>query len=86
MIYQINNTDNNKSYTLKKGDEIKINLVENPTTGFQWHFINIDKNIFKITKDEYSVKGDGIGGGGIRSIELKAKDKGESKVELKNYK
>lgn len=86
MIYDISEKDNNKSYALKRGDLIKLSLEENPTTGYKWQIVNIDKNILTITNDKYQIQSEGIGGGGIRNIEFKALQKGDTKIELKNFK
>ena len=35
-ILKLTQADDNKSFSLHKGDELVIHLEENPTTGYRW--------------------------------------------------
>lgn len=84
MKYKLSNSDNNKNISLQKGDEIIITLEENPTTGYRWHWTDLDKKIFEIEKDDYEIHSDAIGGGGVREFKLKARKTGKATIELIN--
>ena len=43
-IFEISNTMTNKyEFEVKKGEEFALKFESNPSTGFSWHFLNLDE-------------------------------------------
>lgn len=76
----IDTTFNGKKILAKKGDVIKVQLAENPTTGYLWKIKSSDDKHLKIKKEEYEISGEAIGAGGIRSLHLEVISKGISEL------
>ena len=81
------NTDD-KVIDAKSGDLIRINLAENPTTGYKWKFENpFEKNngVYSVQMDDFSqeVAQEGMAGAkGTRTIVIKAEKAGSDNFEL----
>lgn len=48
------------------GDTFRVELAENPTTGFRWHLQSAVGPALRILKDSFETSADGYGSGGIR--------------------
>ena len=81
------NTDD-KVIDAKIGDLIRINLAENPSTGYKWKFENpFEKNtgIYSVQMDDFSQESsqEGMAGAkGTRTIVIKAEKAGSDNFEL----
>ena len=81
------NTDD-KVIDAKSGDLIRINLAENPSTGYKWKFENpFEKNtgIYSVQMDDFSQESsqEGMAGAkGTRTIVIKAEKAGSDNFEL----
>ena len=63
---------------------IRIELKENPTTGYRWQIDEIDSDAIKQVETSFRLSpGVGIGGGGTRILRLRAANSGEYRVRLK---
>jgi inhibitor of cysteine peptidase len=75
----VNLTENatGTTITIHVGDEIQINLQENPSTGYQWNYSVPDA--FSVTEDKYiAMEGSGlVGQSGTHVWLLKAEKKGK---------
>jgi inhibitor of cysteine peptidase len=72
------------SFEVQEDDVIIVRLPENPTTGYRWAFEDINQEILEPERSDFSLRPDaGIGGGGERSLTLRAKRSGRAHVELK---
>ena len=72
------------SFEVQKDDVIVVRLPENPTTGYRWAFEEVDGKILEREGSDFALRSDaGIGGGGERSLTLRAKRAGMAHVELK---
>lgn len=75
--------DSKSIITLNKGQTLKIELDENPTTGYVWQLKGIlDSNSLKLVKDEYKVASDKLGAGGKRIFIFNALGRGECAIEI----
>ena len=74
--------DRDRTLTVKAGDTFKVNLKENPTTGYLWEVIQPETGrVLKLAdKDEYVRDSEAIGSGGIRAFEFVAEKKGKEEV------
>ena len=63
----ITQADRGKTFTVRRGDAIVINLAENPTTGYEWAIDKINSKVIELQNSEFSLpKNAGVGGGGER--------------------
>jgi predicted secreted protein len=77
-------TDNGKTYTVTRNQVVKIQINENPTTGYQWE-PSVSSGI-QIIDDSYQASTSGrMGAGGIRTWTLKMTAAGDQEFNA-NYK
>ncbi|OPY29935.1 MAG: Chagasin family peptidase inhibitor I42 [Methanocella sp. PtaU1.Bin125] len=78
-MQSFNQTDNGKTITVKPGETIKIQLDENPTTGYSWAF-NATPGL-TIAQDVYhEPDSDLVGAGGVHEWQIKATGTGNQQV------
>ena len=82
---KVNKNYHDKEIYLKKGKIFEIHLEENPSTGYEWHFFQLDKDLFEIISIEKQPKSKFIGAPVISIWEIKALKSGESKIIMKYY-
>ena len=76
--------DSGKSVDVGPDDLVIVQLAENPTTGYRWAIDALDPDTIAVEGSSYAVPpGAGIGGGGGRTLTLKAVKPGTSRVQLK---
>ncbi len=79
-------TDSGKTLHLRQGEVFKIDLPENPTTGYAWGFLTEPKRsnvIVEVNSEFIAKKGPMLGAGGRRIFTYKAQETG--KVELRGF-
>lgn len=74
----IDKTHHGKKIVTKKGDTIKVQLAENPTTGYQWEINLMDDKHLKSTQKEYDMSGEAFGAGGMKTFYLEVINEGTS--------
>jgi inhibitor of cysteine peptidase len=78
--------DKGKSITVHIGDEIIINLPENPTTGYRWAIDKMDATVLVSQNPTFSsTPGGAIGSGGTRTFTFIAKQPGTVHLQLKRW-
>jgi inhibitor of cysteine peptidase len=75
--------DKGKAITVHQGDQIVINLQENPTTGYRWAVDKIDNAIIPDQVGYTQSPSGSIGSGGRRSFAFEAKGLGTAHLQLK---
>ncbi|WP_026899126.1 protease inhibitor I42 family protein [Daejeonella oryzae] len=81
---EIGEKDDGANLDLQAGDRIKIELNENPTTGYLWEIGNINVKDLKIIGNEFKTPdGNAAGAGGLRKMvfEVIKKSKGDLVLE-----
>ncbi len=78
----IDKTFNGKTVEGKKGDVIKVQLTENPTTGYLWDIKFLNDKHLHLTEKHYETTGNTIGSGGTKDIYLEIIAKGSSELQL----
>lgn len=78
----INKTLNEKKIQVKKGDVIKLQLAENPTTGYLWKINSIDDNHLNYTENKYEISGEAIGAGGMKNFYFEVISEGTSELQI----
>jgi inhibitor of cysteine peptidase len=77
----VNETQNNATVSMTKGNFITIRLAENPTTGFQWNLTTTPG--LSIVSDEYvpsDTSGKLVGSGGTHTWNISTEMIGDQKV------
>jgi inhibitor of cysteine peptidase len=78
----IDKTQHGKKVVTKKGDVIKVQLAENPTTGYQWEINSIDDKHLKSTENKYEMSGEAVGAGGMKTFYLEVNEEGISELHI----
>ena len=82
----ITEIDQGKTFRVRSGDVIVINLAENPTTGYRWEINTIDSNIIELQNSEFSPpKNTILGSGGERIYTFKTKATGIARLQFKEW-
>ncbi len=82
----ITQADRGKTFTVRRGDAIAIELAENPTTGYRWAIDKIDSQVLELQNSEFSLpENAGIGGGGERIFTFRTKATGITRLQLKEW-
>ena len=74
---------NGGSVSAKRGDTLKVQLPEIPTTGYRWTVGSVDTKILALTEDEYHPGGEGIGAGGLRVFRFALTSAGHTNLQCK---
>ncbi len=64
------------------GQKFKINLQENPTTGFRWNPISSGEPVCKLLDNSFDVGRDSLGKGGSHSWLFQVVKEGSGKIEF----
>lgn len=77
--------DNGKEVEASLGTQVRIDLPENPTTGYRWSLSDFKSEALALKSDDYAPNHpSSMGGGGIRQFLFEARSPGKSKLCLKN--
>ncbi len=72
--------DNGRTLTLRVNDTLRVELAENPTTGFVWSAAATDPVVMALAGDTFQAAGSGIGAGGHRVFHFKAQGRGNASI------
>ncbi len=81
----VSREDNGRVVVVRVGDTISVHLPENPTTGYSWAIDSIDAKRLEADAPTYHGEGAGLGAGGARRWNLRARTPGRARVELKRW-
>lgn len=77
--------DNGKTVSIPVGQRFRLELEENPTTGYRWSVPEFDQKCLVLESNEYTPAGGaGIGGGGVRQFGFAVKSPCRTKIHLMN--
>jgi inhibitor of cysteine peptidase len=62
----IDQTQNNASVEIAVGDSLRVQLSENPTTGYRWQLLTNGTPTLHLVRDDFEASASGPGGAGIR--------------------
>ena len=74
---------NGGTVSAKVGDVIKLELPENPTTGYRWAVGTVDTKILVLERDDYQPGGQGIGSGGVRLLRFGTRGRGSAGLQCR---
>ena len=85
MAVMLTEANNGTSVEARQGDEIVVQLRENPTTGFRWHVERVN-GILEQETDAYRPDREmRFGSGGVREFRFRGKAAGTARLELKHW-
>jgi inhibitor of cysteine peptidase len=83
---QLTAKDSGSNQTLAVGQELRIALDSNPTTGYMWSVDGaIPEQLSQTGDSEFKETSAAIGAGGIETWSFKAKSTGEGRLKLKYW-
>jgi inhibitor of cysteine peptidase len=62
----IDQTQNNASVEIAVGDSLRVQLSENPTTGYRWRLLTNATPALHMVQDDFEASASEPGGGGIK--------------------
>ncbi len=84
--HTLTQADDGTTVTVQKGDEIIIQLPENPTTGYQWEANPFDESRVRLVRSVFAPAGHAApGAGGIHTFTMIAQDTGIISIAFKNW-
>jgi predicted secreted protein len=81
-MVEIDRSYDGREVELGVGDVVKLNLAENPTTGYRWAFTAQPEPACKIVSDTFESGRDAPGAGGTHRWQFQAVSSGTGSVEL----
>lgn len=76
--------DQGKTVVAHVGDQITLQLDENPSTGYQWSIVQTDNQVLELQHSTYTPTPSGlVGSGGTRLFTFVAKKPGTVHLQLK---
>lgn len=84
-VYVAYEADSGRSVTMRAGDELRVILAENRSTGYLWSVVTNDEDVLAQDGDpSYVVKGNAIGAGGEATFTFRAAGPGTSALLMIN--
>jgi inhibitor of cysteine peptidase len=78
----IDQTQNNASVEIAVGDSLRVQLSENPTTGYRWQLLTNISPTLRLIRDEFEASASGPGGGGVRYWIVQAEQFGTAALSM----
>ena len=82
MLHRIDRRASGSALSIALDDELRIELVENPTTGYRWH-VDQAGDVLEPTDSVYSRSGTGVGAGGRRTLGFRPVRAGTALLRLR---
>jgi inhibitor of cysteine peptidase len=64
------------------GEQVELELPENPTTGYRWQVRAVGSPVLEAEGDSFQAAGGAVGAGGMRRLRFRAAQAGSADVEL----
>lgn len=81
--FAVANGENDRTVLIAVGDVVKIELPENPTTGFRWQVMSAGDGVLSLRSDDFAASPDpAIGAGGLRRFRWSAVGAGTARLRL----
>jgi predicted secreted protein len=77
--------DDGRSVDVDQGDEVVIELPENPITGYRWAVVPTHEPLLSLVRTDSALVSGGIGAPSVRAFTFKANVSGSAQIELKNW-
>jgi inhibitor of cysteine peptidase len=75
--------DSGRDVSVALGDELRVSLKENPTTGYGWSVLPMRPAVLELEDSAFTLGRDaGVGGGGRRTFRFRAAAVGRAVLDL----
>ena len=75
----------NRTFDVRVGTPVAIQLAEQPATGYRWSVEDVDEALLRATGSDFaSAPTRGVGGSGVRTIRFTAQAPGRARLTLVN--
>jgi inhibitor of cysteine peptidase len=81
-MFVIDQTRNNSAIEISVGDSFRVQLSENPTTGYRWHLQTSVDPTLRLIQDAFESSGSAPGGGGLRCWNFVADHPGSTELGM----
>ena len=78
----INESKNNSAVEISAGDSLRVQLPENPTTGYRWHLQANGAPMLRLVQDSFETAGNAPGSGGSRYWKFDADHPGSAELRM----
>jgi len=79
----VRDSENGRAVSASIDDVVRIELSENPTTGFRWQLSSIDAGVLSLQSDVFTpASGAAVGGGGFHVFRFVAGGRGSCHVQF----
>lgn len=76
--------DGDREVTLQKGQDLKVELEANPTTGYSWEILTSDGGVARaIGEPEYASSSAAVGAGGLQTFRVRALSEGKEEIKFR---
>jgi len=81
-MLQLDESSEGREFVLAPGDQITLDLAENPSTGYRWHLSVEGVAALQLEEDVFEPMGAAVGAMGHRRWRFRADGEGEVQVQL----
>jgi inhibitor of cysteine peptidase len=81
-VLTLSQADSGSRHAVTVGDRIRVELAENPTTGYRWQ-IDVDASKARVVDDEFRSDSDATGAPGRRILTFEVLQPGEIDLRLR---
>jgi inhibitor of cysteine peptidase len=85
MVHQLNESDNNRTISIRTGEKLRITLPENATTGFRWEIERCDRELVGVVAEEPRYHSGKVGSGGHVEFVFQGRSVGVCEIVLKHW-
>lgn len=78
----INESKNNSTVEISAGDSFRVQLSENPTTGYRWHLQTNGAPVLRLVQNSFEPAGSALGSGGLRYWNFAADHPGSAELRM----
>jgi len=78
----LTDTDQQRQVTVAPGQQLRLLLAENPTTGYQWEVVGLDSAVLALENDTQERQHNAPGGGSQRALTFRARQAGRTELHL----
>ena len=78
----IDQSQNDGAVEVQAGDSFRIELSENPTTGYRWYLNPLVETSLRVVENSFELAQGGYGAGGVRHWTLSADRAGVVRIQI----
>ena len=83
--FLVTEAEQGERFAPRVGDEILLQLPENPSTGYRWAIDRLDEDRVNLVDSGFRAEGPATGSGGAAFWRLRMQNAGRTRIELKRW-